>query len=69
MKQFHVGQQLLEVQNAVNNYVMPALCQKGEDPAVILRQAEKEVKEHPIGANEALKIEGENDLSRGGQVS
>jgi ABC-type glycerol-3-phosphate transport system substrate-binding protein len=68
LKQFHVGPQLLEVQNVVNASVMPALCQKGADPATILKAAQQEVQDHPIGVNEALKIEGENDLSRGGDV-
>jgi ABC-type glycerol-3-phosphate transport system substrate-binding protein len=66
IRPFHVGEQLMEVQQLINSHVVPSVTAGKSSPKDALTEAAAMLKTRRIPLEEALKLEGDVDLRRGG---
>jgi ABC-type glycerol-3-phosphate transport system substrate-binding protein len=66
IRPFHVGEQLMEVQQLINSHVVPSVTAGKTSPKDALAEAAAMLTTRRIPLEEALKLEGDVDLRRGG---
>ncbi len=66
IRPFHVGEQLMEVQQLINSQVVPPVMAGKISPKNALVEAAAALKSRRIPLEEAIKLEGDVDLRRGG---